>query len=161
MYCNSRVTFYTIPSSTGLWVVFSLSTLYFSSVHVHTFLSFNLQQLFFICSNFVFFCINFILFAATFSFAACPLWAAIIIWFSTLQNNDPWLTFYTYITGPDCFKKGIMLHRIQWIKLSIQWVALFNVWTTRTWWEATWHFEVRAHYFDSISMVKGVFIEVD
>ena len=161
MYCNSRVTFYTITSSTGLWVVFSLSTLYFSSVHVHTFLSFNLQQLFFICSNFVFFCINFILFAATFSFAACPLWAAIIIWFSTLQNNDPWLTLYTYITGPGCFKKGIMLHRIQWIELSIQWVALFNVWTTRTWWEATWHFEVRAHYFDSISIVKGVFIEVD
>ena len=51
-----------------------------------------------ICSNYslfaatLFFCINFILFATTFSFAACPLWATIIIWFLTLQNSDSLLS---------------------------------------------------------------------
>ena len=65
------------PGSVQLYWV-----LLFPSVHVHTFLSLNLQHLFFsfaaiilYLQQLLFICSNFIYFAATFLFAACSLWA--------------------------------------------------------------------------------------
>ena len=103
LQCNSRVTFYTITSSTRLWVVFSLSTLYFNSVHAHTFLSFNLQQLFVFYRQLYFICSNF------FIYSMSPV-GPIIIWFSTLQNSDSWLSFRCSVLHlhywPRLFQKG-------------------------------------------------------
>ena len=53
------------------WVVL------FPSVHVHTFLSLNLQQLLLFSAT-LFICSNFIYFAATFLFAACSMWTTIL-----------------------------------------------------------------------------------
>ena len=70
---------------------------------------FTLSQLYWFAAT-LFFCINFILFAATFLFTACPLWAPVVIWFSTLQNSDSWLSFKCSVLHlhywPRLFQKG-------------------------------------------------------